>query len=414
MRKFQSRISTFCIFLAICLLLCVGVSPMNKADAESTGGTPLLLAPFVVSVPAPPTPFRAGGKTHLVYELHITNFFIPTYFLEKGEVFGDREGKKPLLSYEGKDFDDIILHLGESSKTADNRRIEGGKRIVVFMWVTVDDKAKIPVELHHRLTFRKKGDPKGRVAVLEKPTVKIKKEAPLVISPPLRGDGWVALDAPSNNRKLSDHRFALGPFQGKPYIAQRFAIDWMKLGKNGKLFKGDYSKNKNWHCYNQKLYAVADGVVVMARDNIPENTPMSNKYIVPITQETVCGNFVVLDIGNDRYALYAHLKPGSLRVKVGDRVRRGQVIGHLGNTGNSEAPHLHFHITGPIDKFALAATGYPYEINSFVEMGRLDVSSDKMTADDIKVLSWRPKPGDKGKKRRNEMPLPCAVINFSE
>ena len=66
--------------------------------------------------------------------------------------------------------------------------------------------------------------------------------------------------------------------------------------------------------------------------------------MVPITLETVGGNNVIMEIGDGLYAFYAHLQPGSLRVKVGDKVRRGQVLGLLGNSGNSSEPHLHFHI----------------------------------------------------------------------
>jgi murein DD-endopeptidase MepM/ murein hydrolase activator NlpD len=57
------------------------------------------------------------------------------------------------------------------------------------------------------------------------------------------------------------------------------------------------------------------------------------------------GNYVLLDIGGGRFASYAHFQPNSLKVKVGDRVKLGQVLGLVGNSGNSDLPHLHFHIT---------------------------------------------------------------------
>jgi len=66
-----------------------------------------------------------------------------------------------------------------------------------------------------------------------------------------------------------------------------------------------------------------------------DNVPLTEKRAVPITLDTLGGNLVVLDIGNGRYATYAHLIPQSLRVSVGARVRRGQVLGRLGNSGNS-------------------------------------------------------------------------------
>ena len=73
-------------------------------------------------------------------------------------------------------------------------------------------------------------------------------------------------------------------------------------------------------------------------------------------------NYVILALGNGGLAFYAHLQPGRLRVKPGDRVRRGQVLGLLGNSGNSDAPHLHFHIS---DANSLESEGLPYVFDSF-------------------------------------------------
>jgi murein DD-endopeptidase MepM/ murein hydrolase activator NlpD len=76
---------------------------------------------------------------------------------------------------------------------------------------------------------------------------------------------------------------------------------------------------------------------------------------------------VVADIGGGHFAVYAHLKLGSVRVKTGDRVRRGDVLGLLGNTGNTSHPHLHFHIVdGPS---ALASNGLPYVISGMATSG---------------------------------------------
>lgn len=170
------------------------------------------------------------------------------------------------------------------------------------------------------------------------------------------------------------------PVQGELYDNQRYAVDWMKFGKSGLLHSGNISKNSSWYCYGEKIYAVADGIVTMCRGDLPENIPMTGKYAIPLTQETEGGNFIILDIGNGRYALYAHLMPDSLRVKVGDNVKRGQVIALLGNSGHSEAPHLHFHITGPVDKFLLAAKGYPYEIDRFLKVGQMKYFNLETTA----------------------------------
>ena len=164
----------------------------------------------------------------------------------------------------------------------------------------------------------------------------------IVIGPPLRGSDWLAANGPSN---ISGHRRALVPIEGQVYIAQRFAIDWLQKREDGRTFTGDAKDNKNYRCYGAEALAVADAVVVGVKDGIPENIPGPTSRAVPITLETVGGNFVILDLGQGRYAYLRHLQPGSLKVKLNDKVRRGQVLGLVGNSGNSTEPHLHFHVS---------------------------------------------------------------------
>ena len=100
-------------------------------------------------------------------------------------------------------------------------------------------------------------------------------------------------------------------------------------------------------------------------DGLPEQTP--GQYPANISLDQADGNSVILDLGEGRYAVYAHMQPGSIRVHRGDKVKRGQVLGLVGNTGNSLAPHLHFHVMdGPLP---LASNGLPYEIGSFEVTG---------------------------------------------
>jgi murein DD-endopeptidase MepM/ murein hydrolase activator NlpD len=162
------------------------------------------------------------------------------------------------------------------------------------------------------------------------------------------------------------HRRALLTIDGQPFIGQRFAIDWMKVDAAGRPFVGSQTDNKAYIGYGAEILAVGDGIVASVKDGIPENVPGLTSRAVAITMETVAGNSVTLDLGNGRFAFYAHLIPGSLRVKPGDRVRRGDVLGLVGNSGNSTGPHLHFHIG---DRNAgLAAEGLPYAIDSWEVM----------------------------------------------
>jgi hypothetical protein len=105
------------------------------------------------------------------------------------------------------------------------------------------------------------------------------------------------------------------------------------------------------------------GKVIEVLDGIPENVPHSGKIAIDVNFFNAGGNHVVVDIGYGLYALYAHMRPGTLKVKVGDEVNSGDILGHLGNSGNSTEPHLHAHI---VDRPSfLAGQGVPYEFQHF-------------------------------------------------
>ena len=111
---------------------------------------------------------------------------------------------------------------------------------------------------------------------------------------------------------------------------------------------------------------MADATVVTARDGPPDNVPGHNEQFhpaVPITMDTVGGNSITLDIGGRQFAYYFHLQPGSLRVKVGDHVKEGQIMALIGASGDAREPHLHFEIAN--SPKALAGEGLPYVIDHY-------------------------------------------------
>ena len=119
---------------------------------------------------------------------------------------------------------------------------------------------------------------------------------------------------------------------------QRFAFDILKTDVSGKTHKTDGAKNEDFYAFGQEIIAPADGVVVYAVDGVNDNKPgESNRMYVP-------GNIVVIKHADGEYSLFAHFKQNSVRVKVGDKVKRGQLIGLCGNSGNSSEPHLHFQV----------------------------------------------------------------------
>jgi Peptidase family M23 len=118
---------------------------------------------------------------------------------------------------------------------------------------------------------------------------------------------------------------------------QRDAIDFVRL-VDGKTYRGDRSRLENFFIFGQPLVAVADGRVTEAVDAHPDLPVGGN------TWRDMAGNHVIIDIGGGHYVLYGHMKLGSLRVRVGDQVRRGQLIGQVGDSGNSDEPHLHIQV----------------------------------------------------------------------
>jgi hypothetical protein len=244
---------------------------------------------------------------------------------------------------------------------AERLKLAGGTRAVVFVWLPLTGRA--PASIRHRLTIESGTGDSVKTQVLDAAAVPVTAEA-VVIGPPLRGGMWLTGNGPAAE---SGHRRALIPVGGAPSIAQRFAIDFVRVNDENKTFTGDQLKNENYLAEGVDALAVANGVVVAVKDSIPENVPGINSRAVPITLETVGGNHIVLDIGGGHYAFYAHVKPGSLRVKLGDRVTRGQVLALVGNTGNSTEPHLHFHISDGVSP--LGSEGVPYRLESFEIVG---------------------------------------------
>ena len=299
--------------------------------------------PIQMSVPLAPTPFLGDdGQRYLVYEVHATNFGARDLLLGKLDVL---QGATPVMSYEGTELSSSILQPGSASGP-DRRTLAAGKTVVIFVWIPV---TVVPASLRHRITV-------GEVSVEGAPTTPASTAA-VAIGPPLDGADWLAANGPG---KASPHRRAFIPIEGRGRIAQRFAIDWVRLNPNGQTFTGDARDNKNYRAYGADALAVADAVVAATKDGIPENIPGLTSRAVPITLETVGGNHIVLDLGGGRYAFYAHLQPGSLRVKTGDRVTRGRVIGLVGNSGNSTEPHLHFHVSDGVSP--LGSEGLPYAL----------------------------------------------------
>jgi murein DD-endopeptidase len=350
-----------------------------------------LTAPLDVVVPFPPTTFQANGKWHLAYELHIANFGRWDCSLTRLEVVSADAAHKPLANFADAGVVSIIAHPGLDAPA--NATIVPGGFVVAYLWLDFDRREDIPPALVARISMKIGDYPEG--LRIDAPQVAVDRDPVAVIAPPLRGDAWVAANGPSNS---SHHRRAGLTIDGRYYIAQRFAIDWVELYPDGKTFRGDAGDNKNYRAYGAEIHSVADGIVTEIKDGIPQNAPGADSRAVPMTLETLGGNHVVVNIGSGRFAFYAHMQPGSLRVKLGDKVRAGDVLGLVGNSGNSTEPHLHFHICNA--NSPLACEGLPYAFASFETEAWDDKPAPHRT-------SAAPSP------HRMEIPLEDDVVRFS-
>jgi murein DD-endopeptidase len=380
------------VLLALRLILALGL--LMKPTPISSQTASQQPAPVEVAVPFAPIPVPVAGKNTLVYELHLTNFAHREIVLSRLEIRNDATASAPLAVYEGDSLASLMQPLALYGQPPDNRRIGVGVRTIVYIWLTLDADKPLPTVLRHGLTFTRKAsnDNTAPTEMFSQATVAVSKDKPIIIGPPLRGDIWLAGNGPDNGP--AGHRRALTVVDGVARLASRFAIDWVQYGKNDQDFTVDRYNNADYYAYGSEVLAVADGVVSSIKDGITENVPGPNSRSIPITVDTMAGNNVILNLGRDRYAVYAHLQPGSIRVKSGQRIRKGQVLGLLGNSGNSDAPHLHFHICNA--NSALGCEGLPYLIESFELTGK----------------GGRALPNGRKEERTNEMPLMNDVINF--
>lgn len=324
------------------------------------------------------------------------------------DVLGD--GPSPLATYRGQLLDKVLIPVeklslaDEPSSSGDSAQTMGeGHSVLIFLDLALDPGARPPAELRHRFAFsvaRKDKPPFERT--LDGPVVAVVQEPAPVLSAPLSGAGWIAFNALGS----TDRRRSLNAVDGKERIPQRFAIDWMRLGPDGRLFHGDTKSNANFYDYGVEVLAVADGRVSDLKDGLPDNVGSSERSSRNITLDNVFGNYVSLDIGHERFAVYAHLQPGSLKVKLGDEVKAGQALALLGNSGNSDAPHLHFQLVDA--NSPMGSEGIPYEFESFTQLGVLDDQAAVLDAGQ----PWQPKTQSPPVVHRREFPFDKAVVTL--
>lgn len=223
----------------------------------------------------------------------------------------------------------------------------------------------VPKSVTHRFLFRDKV--KNQDVTMEggifAPAETV---TPIVIASPVKGKHWVFINQSTMGYHFNAMFFALG----KRGTGERFAFDNLQLNDElTEFFHGDPAKNESYFNYKDTLYAVADGTVVAMRDGLPENS--GNDHSLTFKEPIdLAGNYIIINIGNGHYAFYAHCHTHSIKVKVGDRIKEGDPIALLGNSGNSDAPHLHFQICDAPDFFF--SRGLPFVLKKYTKIAEFE------------------------------------------
>ena len=304
-------------------------------------------------------------RVHLAYELRLTNITASDLAVERVRVLDPSRGGRVVEELSGDEIASRLVVFGKPLDAAD-KRFGPGVAGLLFMDVTYPAGARLPNQLEYRFKVST-STLTGLADSFRAGPTRMAEEDPARIGAPLTGERWLTGEGCCDT--ITSHRGAIFPIDGTFHAPERFAIDWVQVGENGRLYHGPKRKLSSYPYYGAPIRSVADGRVVATRDTEPEQTP--GRFPNGMALNDFGGNYVVVDIGGGRYAYYAHLQKGQKGVLVepGEQVEEGQVIGRLGNTGNTDAPHLHFML---IDgKSPLTSDALPFEIGSFRTRGTL-------------------------------------------
>ncbi len=377
----------------------------SLVDAQATpistaGGTQL--TPLLDSVLAPPRWFTGtDGQVHLVYELLVTNATPVPVTVSKVDVL-DADSGATLVRLSGEALL-AAMSLAMSPETPATV-LPPSTTGVVWLDVPLASEGDIPASIAHRVTIDPPPDvpiPDAWLSYTTAP-VAVDRRSPVVLGAPLGGAGWVALGSCCDG----PHRRALIAADGQWYLAQRFAIDFNQLDAQNRPGVGDPTLPTSFPTFGQPVLAVADATVVEAVDRYPDL--LVGQAREDITPDSAGGNRVVLDLGEGRFAIYAHLQAGSVAVQPGDRVTRGQQIAKAGSSGTSGGPHLHFQVTDRPS--IIAGDGLPYVFDTFELTGQTPPLEDVLphydTLEPIPITHERTGP------RHDDLPLGRDVVTF--
>jgi hypothetical protein len=347
-------------------VLCLASLASRPSAAD---GLPILSTAILVTPINQPHVVRGDdGRDHVEYDLLVTNAFAAPVTLTavevttpSGAVLGRIDGATLAAATQG-----VLEQAPVSAIPA-----SGAATVEVDLALAP---GKVPPVLSNHITYAVPGASPHLAAIIssyevEGPDVAVSPFHAITIAPPLRGAGWTGINGCCTPNAHRDVRVAAGTRIG---TAETFAIDYVRVDGN-RFYQGDGSTDAQYPYFGVPIYAVAAGTVVAVHDGMDEGIP----FQPPTTlhkPEDFGGNYVLIRQAAGVYAFYAHMQKGSVAVAVGQQVAAGTVIGHLGNSGNSTNPHLHFGLLDRPDFL----TGYslPFVFAKFTLSGHVTGGDD--------------------------------------
>jgi len=166
----------------------------------------------------------------------------------------------------------------------------------------------------------------------------------------------VVLDLPVKGEWLAGHAGASTLTNN--HFKNRYAIDCMKIGPGGRFYKEPEEEVTDFYSYGEAVYAPAKGQITEVMDGFTSDVTGEPDTEYP------GGNYVILDIGQGKYFYVGHLMKGNIPVETGQRVNKGDILGYIGNSGNTYFPHLHIHVQNKPTAEPEGRITYPFRFQS--------------------------------------------------
>lgn len=363
------RLATLASWVALAFGACS--SPRPEVSAE----TPTMSSPLIVHGISEIRPFVASdGQTHLTYELLLINQSASVVTLESVAALDTLSGAI-LRDLSGNDLAGATrIALLEGNGNA----LRPSQSAFVFVDVALASGALPPRSVSHRISVMQKGGTTsgelGGLAVtvpaveglgtFDTAPIAVSLEAAVILDAPVRGANWIVFRGCCDVR--TSHRGGTNAYGGEVRVTERFAVDLVQVDGAGMLITGQPDALASYPQYGAPVYAVADGTIVKAENGVADEVP--GRMDSSLTEDRAGGNAVVLRLGNGQFAFYGHLQPDSVTVKPGDTIKTGTMIGRIGNSGKTIAPHLHFHLSTSATP---GGEGLPFVFSSFTGTGML-------------------------------------------